>query len=318
MAWQRCSSSGPSQRPCSRPTSKPALFLAPPYHPRLCLARGLQRLLPAFTIGSSVCPNLNPVLQVAAFREGFSAIFPLEALQAFFEDEIEAMLCGERLPIMSGCPALCRSSGLRLGERGGRTQRSAPCPACWHPTTSRPGPAAPNHASALPALRRHGRALDARIPGRVPEVRPRLHPRLAARARAARGAQRARRRGSAAVSPLSPLPCLLPAACCRGWVRAGKPRAVTRAPGCPLLLCSDTGSDTRLHPPACTQVPSLCHRHAAPAARRPGRAAAAPHGGAQAVARRLAGCRRRQRARRRRRAVGAQLRLCAGRAEAPG
>jgi E3 ubiquitin-protein ligase TRIP12 len=32
--------------------------------------------------------------QVSAFRQGFSAIFPLDALTAFYEDEIEAMLCG--------------------------------------------------------------------------------------------------------------------------------------------------------------------------------------------------------------------------------
>jgi E3 ubiquitin-protein ligase TRIP12 len=32
---------------------------------------------------------------VEAFREGFNQIFPLESLQYFYEDEIEAMLCGE-------------------------------------------------------------------------------------------------------------------------------------------------------------------------------------------------------------------------------
>lgn len=32
--------------------------------------------------------------QVAAFREGFDAIFPLDCLAAFYEDEIEVMLCG--------------------------------------------------------------------------------------------------------------------------------------------------------------------------------------------------------------------------------
>ncbi len=33
--------------------------------------------------------------QVAAFRSGFDAIFPLDSLAAFYEDEIEVMLCGE-------------------------------------------------------------------------------------------------------------------------------------------------------------------------------------------------------------------------------
>lgn len=37
---------------------------------------------------------LRAVPQVEAFREGFNAIFPLESLQYFYEDEIEAMLCG--------------------------------------------------------------------------------------------------------------------------------------------------------------------------------------------------------------------------------
>eukprot|EP00887_Chlorella_sp_A99_P008099 scaffold12.g8099.t1 len=32
--------------------------------------------------------------QVAAFREGFNAIFPLSTLSSFYEDEIEAILCG--------------------------------------------------------------------------------------------------------------------------------------------------------------------------------------------------------------------------------
>jgi len=32
---------------------------------------------------------------VAAFRSGFEAIFPLDSLSAFYEDEIEVMLCGE-------------------------------------------------------------------------------------------------------------------------------------------------------------------------------------------------------------------------------
>ena len=33
--------------------------------------------------------------QVAAFRSGFDALFPLDCLGAFYEDEIEVMLCGE-------------------------------------------------------------------------------------------------------------------------------------------------------------------------------------------------------------------------------
>ncbi len=33
--------------------------------------------------------------QVAAFRAGFDAIFPITSLAAFYEDEIEVMLCGE-------------------------------------------------------------------------------------------------------------------------------------------------------------------------------------------------------------------------------
>ncbi|MEW5303421.1 MAG: hypothetical protein WDW36_006114 [Sanguina aurantia] len=32
--------------------------------------------------------------QLAAFREGFNEVFPLRSLECFFEDEIEAMLCG--------------------------------------------------------------------------------------------------------------------------------------------------------------------------------------------------------------------------------
>ena len=40
------------------------------------------------TLGSGVST------QVDAFRTGFNAIFPLSSLEPFFEDEIEAMLCG--------------------------------------------------------------------------------------------------------------------------------------------------------------------------------------------------------------------------------
>jgi E3 ubiquitin-protein ligase TRIP12 len=40
------------------------------------------------TLGSGV------QVQIAAFREGFTSVFPLEALQPFYEDEVEAMLCG--------------------------------------------------------------------------------------------------------------------------------------------------------------------------------------------------------------------------------
>lgn len=43
---------------------------------------------------SIAAPLLRAVPQVEAFREGFNAIFPLESLQYFYEDEIEAMLCG--------------------------------------------------------------------------------------------------------------------------------------------------------------------------------------------------------------------------------
>ena len=31
---------------------------------------------------------------MAAFRAGFEEVFPLSSLSAFYEDEIEAMLCG--------------------------------------------------------------------------------------------------------------------------------------------------------------------------------------------------------------------------------
>ena len=41
------------------------------------------------TMGSGVAA------QVGAFREGFNAIFPITSLTSFYEDEIEAMLCGE-------------------------------------------------------------------------------------------------------------------------------------------------------------------------------------------------------------------------------
>lgn len=34
------------------------------------------------------------MLQVAAFRAGCEEVFPLRHLNAFYEDEIEAMLCG--------------------------------------------------------------------------------------------------------------------------------------------------------------------------------------------------------------------------------
>ena len=34
------------------------------------------------------------VMQVAAFRAGFEEVFPLSSLNAFYADEIEAMLCG--------------------------------------------------------------------------------------------------------------------------------------------------------------------------------------------------------------------------------
>jgi E3 ubiquitin-protein ligase TRIP12 len=40
------------------------------------------------TLGSGIAR------QVAAFRAGFEEVFPLHSLNAFYEDEIEAMLCG--------------------------------------------------------------------------------------------------------------------------------------------------------------------------------------------------------------------------------
>ena len=55
-------------------------------------AANLRRYLDAVaeaTLGAGVAA------QVAAFRAGFDAIFPLRALGAFYEDEIEIMLCGE-------------------------------------------------------------------------------------------------------------------------------------------------------------------------------------------------------------------------------
>ena len=36
----------------------------------------------------------DPALQVAAFKAGFEEVFPLRHLNAFYEDEIEAVLCG--------------------------------------------------------------------------------------------------------------------------------------------------------------------------------------------------------------------------------
>ncbi len=47
--------------------------------------------------------------QVDAFREGFNQIFPLDSLQYFYEDEIEAILCG-RGP--GGAVKLCRRTSV--------------------------------------------------------------------------------------------------------------------------------------------------------------------------------------------------------------
>ena len=55
-------------------------------------AANLRRYLDAVveaTLGAGVAA------QVAAFRAGFDAIFPLDSLAALYEDEIEVMLCGE-------------------------------------------------------------------------------------------------------------------------------------------------------------------------------------------------------------------------------
>ena len=38
--------------------------------------------------------SIDPALQVAAFKAGFEEVFPLRHLNAFYEDEIEAVLCG--------------------------------------------------------------------------------------------------------------------------------------------------------------------------------------------------------------------------------
>ncbi len=46
------------------------------------------------------CLATAPGPQVDAFRSGFEAIFPLDSLAAFFEDEIEVMLCGEAPPAL--------------------------------------------------------------------------------------------------------------------------------------------------------------------------------------------------------------------------
>ncbi len=53
-----------------------------------------------------------PPLQIAAFRTGFESIFPLSTLALFYEDELEAMLCGEQ----SLCARLC-CKGDRESER---------------------------------------------------------------------------------------------------------------------------------------------------------------------------------------------------------
>ena len=59
-------------------------------------------------------PSVSPSLQVSAFRQGFNAIFPLDALAAFYEDEIEAMLCGE------GACRCCCLAWLLCSDAGGQ------------------------------------------------------------------------------------------------------------------------------------------------------------------------------------------------------
>lgn len=70
----------------------PAYTLHPDHGPESAVsAANLRQYLDAVveaTLGAGVSA------QVSAFRQGFNAIFPLDALAAFYEDEIEAMLCG--------------------------------------------------------------------------------------------------------------------------------------------------------------------------------------------------------------------------------
>lgn len=56
-------------------------------------------------------------MQVAAFREGFEEVFPLHSLNAFYEDEIEAMLCGTGAalpPMRTASTAACPTHILDL------------------------------------------------------------------------------------------------------------------------------------------------------------------------------------------------------------
>ena len=63
--------------------------------------------------------------QVAAFRAGFDALFPLDCLGAFYEDEIEVMLCGERASAHSARVAACSMDGeLAGGLRPAATRRA--------------------------------------------------------------------------------------------------------------------------------------------------------------------------------------------------
>jgi HECT-domain (ubiquitin-transferase) len=63
------------------------------------------------------------VMQVAAFRAGFEEVFPLHSLNAFYEDEIEAMLCGTGAALIPDTAASTMTGAMNMF--------SPPVPA-WH------------------------------------------------------------------------------------------------------------------------------------------------------------------------------------------
>lgn len=100
-------------------------------------------------------PPPQPPPQVEAFRSGFEAIFPLDSLAAFYEDEIEVMLCGEAHPALTllrlmhprSLPSHARLARRTEGLRG----RGAGC--CRGPAVARALAPAPclDGDGALPA-----------------------------------------------------------------------------------------------------------------------------------------------------------------------
>ena len=101
--------------------------------------------------------------QVAAFRAGFDAIFPISSLAAFYEDEIEVMLCGEQQRVGSSKGEAAQGRGLWWRRVRARVGDGGACwllLAAWPPLPSgrsagvraagQPGRSSPAHPATLP------------------------------------------------------------------------------------------------------------------------------------------------------------------------